>query len=197
MHRSALGKCHLPKQPGKKVCALLSAFGFWVLCGLRLGAVRGTFNVKNKPIVLFSQPQACWQVKTPFCAACNVLWCNLASNPEKGCASLLAALFGVCIKQQCNRPLTLRVFVLLCFEVCCKSLALWPCHAKPTHPTPALPRDALWAGPAVRYRHGHSTRGPVAWVWVRTPALQKQGHANTTEVTTHGRVWEASANRHR
>ena len=34
------------KQPGKKVCALLSAFGFWVLCGLRRGAVRGTFNGK-------------------------------------------------------------------------------------------------------------------------------------------------------
>ena len=44
VHRSALGKCHLSKQPGKKVCALLSAFGFGVLCGLGLGAVRGTFN---------------------------------------------------------------------------------------------------------------------------------------------------------
>ena len=31
----------------KNVCALLSAFGFWVLCGLRLGAVRGTFNAKG------------------------------------------------------------------------------------------------------------------------------------------------------
>ena len=45
-----------PKQPGKKVCALLSAFGFRVLCGLRLGAVRGTFNLFVACDTLFRRP---------------------------------------------------------------------------------------------------------------------------------------------
>ena len=45
MHRSALGKCHLPKQPGQKGVRLAVGFGFWLSSDLRLGAVRGTFNI--------------------------------------------------------------------------------------------------------------------------------------------------------
>ena len=75
-------KCHLPKQPGKKVCALLSAFGFRVLCSLRLGAVRGTFNSQffltsralcpDFDVQIFSQRRA---LELPYChfllAACR------------------------------------------------------------------------------------------------------------------------------
>ena len=67
MHRSALGKCYLPKQPGKKGVRLAVGVWFWIIGGSRLEAVRGTFNGPEM-CRAFSQPKSerghGWKAKT-------------------------------------------------------------------------------------------------------------------------------------
>ena len=64
LHRSALGKCYLPKQPGKKGVRLAVGFWFRVIGDLRLGAVRGTFNAKG-----FMFPLCLWVWGISYAAA--------------------------------------------------------------------------------------------------------------------------------